>query len=303
MKLSVLLFSFILALITGNSSPLSAQHFQTIRQAEDSLKSILISLNQAKDDSAKNIFNQMFANILSEALQFPSSDNYPFDSLKTLIKITSPDNKFRIFHWNLPTADGKHRYYGIIKLLNQEPSMIYRLTDKSDSLPSPDTALLDNLHWFGALYYKIIPGETASGEQIYTLLGWAGENTLITQKVIEVLTFDDHGSPHFGLRIFPDYKGGNMARIIFRYSAATSMSLKYELQPMATRQKYNSKKRAFDYTVGEVRMIIADRMVPPDPRMEGQYQFYVASGDVFDGFLFKQNHWAFISGIDARNKN
>jgi hypothetical protein len=298
----LLLFSFVLTLITGNAPPLSAQHFQSIHQAEDSLKSILAAINQAKDDSTKNIFNQQFASNLSEALQMPSADSYPFDSLKTLVKITSTDNKFRIFHWNLPTSDGRHHYYGFLKLLSHEPPMVYKLSDKSDSLPSPETALLNNRDWFGALYYKIIPAETSAGEKIYTLLGWAGSNALITQKVIEVLGFDELDRPHFGMKLFPDYHEGGNTRIIFRYSAATTMSLKYELQPIAVKQKYNSKKRVFDYTVSEIPMIIMDRMVPPDPRMEGQYQFYVAAGDEYDGFIFRQNHWAFMAGIDARNK-
>lgn len=302
MPLRLLLFPVLLLLVQGGFNTVSGQRFQNIEQAEDTLSTVLSSLINAKDDSTKNAVNQIFTNDLYDALKFPSSDIYPFDSLKSLVKISSSDNKFRIFQWNLPAVDGKHRFYGFIKMLDQVPPLIYPLVDKSDSLPFPDTLLLDDRNWFGALYYKIIPVETAAGEKIYTLLGWAGKNSMVTQKVIEVLYFDGHGKPHFGLKLFPGFQGGKMTRIIFRFDASTTMSLKYEKQTIASNKKWNAKKRVFDYDLNETQMIVCDRMVAPDPQMEGQYQFYVAAGDIFDGFVFKHFGWSFIAGIDARNK-
>jgi hypothetical protein len=243
----------------------------------------------------------MFTLGLSEALLLPSSDTYPFDSLKSLIIITSPDNKFRIFHWNLPTAEGRHRYYGFIKILDQQPSKVFPLVETSDAMTWPDTAKMDNLNWFGALYYKIIPCETASGSMIYTLLGWAGKNTMISQKVIEILFFDDLGRPHFGQKLFPEYEGGNMRRIIFRFSATTSISLKYENHLVKTTGRWNSKKRNYDYTIEDAWFIVFDRIVPLDPGLEGQYQYYVGSGDKIDGFRFNHHTWNYIEEIDRGN--
>jgi hypothetical protein len=295
-------FLLLLFFIIGRHNVLSGQRFQTIKQAEDSLAVQLISLNLAQDDSSKNAINQCFSNTLEAALHFPSSDNYPFESLKTLVKITSPDQKFRIFHWNLPRADGKSRFFGFLKMLGHDPALIYPLIDGTDSLQSPDTSIVDNLHWFGALYYKVILQEAASGEKIYTLLGWAGKYSMITQKVIEILSFNDEEKPRFGMKIFPDFQAGKMNRIIFRFAATTTMSLKYEKQTISTNKKWNSKTRVFDYSPVETQLIVFDRMVPPDPLLAGQYQFYVAAGDIFDGFIFKQYQWRFMEGIDARNK-
>ena len=292
----------VLFIFTGRYNAIEGQRFHTIMQAEDTLKTILSSLNLAKDDSSRNEINQMFINDLAEALKIPSSDSYPFDSLKTLIKITSPDNKFRILHWNLPSSDGKHKYYGFIKLLNHDPPMIFPLVDKSDSLPDPETAALSNLQWFGALYYKVIQEEAGTGEHVYTLLGWSGKNAMITRKVIEVLSFDEHGKPRFGFKLFHDFRGGNMARIIFSFSALATMSLKYEKQAIPSKKSWNSKKRVFDHSMDETPMIVFDRMIPPDPLLDGQYQFYVAAGDIFDGFAFTNGWWSFINGIEARNK-
>jgi hypothetical protein len=295
-------YVLLLLLIPGKYNTLSAQRFQNINQAEDTLSTILASLNLATDDSSKNAINRTFYNCLGDALLLTSSETYPFDSLKTLVKIVSPDHKFRIFHWNLPSGNGKHRYYGFIKMLNHEPPLVYPLLDISDSLQYPDTAILDNLHWIGALYYKVIPAETVSGKVVYTLLGWAGKNSMITQKVIEVLYFDDQEKPHFGLKLFPDFQAGNMTRIIFRFAATTTMSMKYEKQAISSKKRWNSKKREFEYTQNETQMIVFDRMVPLDPQLEGQYQHYVAAGDIFDGFLFTHNCWKYITGIDTRNK-
>ena len=78
--------------------------------------------------------------------------------------------------------------------------------------------------------------------------------------------------------------------------------MKYEKQSISSGKIWNKKKRAFDTTMNDKWMIVMDRMVPPEPQMEGQYQFYVASGDIFDGFLFNHNNWMYLPGIDARNK-
>jgi hypothetical protein len=295
-------YILLLLLISGKYNIVSGQRFQNMRQAEDTLSAILKSLNLATADSSKTEINSKFCMSLSDALRLPSSDNYPFDSLKTLVKIIPPDHKFRIFHWNLPSVNGKHRYYGFIKMLNHEPPLVYPLVDISDSLSYPDTAMMDNLHWFGALYYKIIAAETPAGKTIYTLLGWAGKNSIVTQKVIEVLYFDDKERPHFGIKLFPDFQTGNMTRIIFRFSAETSMSMKYEKQTISSNKRWNSKKREFEYTRTETQMIVFDRMVPLDPQLEGQYQYYVAAGDIYDGFLFTDNCWKYHTGIDTRNK-
>jgi len=300
--MTIRLALFLLLLVPVKFITVSGQRFQNIRQAEDTLSAILANINMATDDSIKYLYNKIFSRCLYNALKLTTSDSYQFDSLKNLAKLTSPDNKFRIFHWNLPTGDGKHRYFGFIKLLGKDPPVIYQLIDRSDSLLLPDTAILDNFHWFGALYYKVIPGETATGEKIYTLLGWAGRNPVISQKVIEILHFDEQERPGFGLRIFPGYHGGDMTRIIFRFSPSTSMSLKYEKQLVAIPKKWNSKTRSFDSITEESRMIVFDRLIPLDPQLKGQYQFYVGAGDISDGFIIEQNCWKFISGIDTRNK-
>lgn len=302
MTFRLILFSVLGLLIQGNWITAAGQRFQNIGQAEDSLSHILALLKNAPDDSSKVQINQLFSECMMEALKIPSTDEYPFESLKTIVKLTSPDKMFRLFQWNLPTRDGKNYYYGFIKMLGKNQPVVYPLIDHSGSLPDADTLTLDNMHWFGALYYKIIQEQTQSGKTVYTLLGWAGRNARITQKVIEILSFDDLNKPLFGLKLFPGYLGGAMTRIIFRFAASTTMSLKYENQEIPVEKRWNSKKRVFDRTVQEKQLIVFDRMVPQDSQLEGQYEFYIAAGDIFDGFVFTHGSWTFIEGLDAKNK-
>ncbi|MEI7895558.1 MAG: hypothetical protein WCJ26_00885 [bacterium] len=298
---SRLLFSLLLLLfIPWMCGTVSGQRFESIKQAEDTLVAVLASLNRAENDSVKQALNRVFAENMLELIKLPAADSYPFDSLRSLGKITSPDHKFRIFHWNLPTDEGRHHYFGFIKILGHNPPLVYPLADRSDSIDLPDTAILGCKQWYGALYYKVIPGETASGEKIYTLLGWAGKNPQVTRKVIEVLRFNDQDLPYFGMKLFPDFHDGKMTRIIFSFAATTTMSLKYEKQPVASNKTWNSKKRVFDYSVEDVPMIVFDRLVPLDPKLEGNYQFYVPDGAIFDGFIFRNHMWVYQGNIESK---
>jgi hypothetical protein len=282
------------------SGTVAGQKFREISQAEDSLSEAFSAVKHARDDSLRLALNRIFAAGLARALELPSAEDYPFDSLRNLVKLSSPDSKFRIFQWNLPMSGGSYRYYGFIRMTGTDPPAIYPLHDISDSLAWPDTAILENPHWYGALYYQAIPGKTATGEDIYTLLGWSGRDAAITRKLIDVLSFDPAGRPRFGMRLFPGYHDGNNARIIFRYSASAALSVKYEKHTVEHKGSWDQGKRTFDTESAEVMMIVFERLVPLEPEMEGMYEYHVPSGDLFDGFFFRNGIWVFISGIDPQ---
>jgi len=301
--LRVIFLSVLLIIICGEYNLVSGQHFYSMKQAEDTLFSIYVSMNQNQDDSIRDLLNANFHQTLYQSLTFPGSENYPFESLKSLVKISSPDKKFTIYQWNLPHKNGNQAFFGFIKIPDFKPSLVFPLSDTNETSAVEDSANMDNSHWFGALYYKILENETAPGKKFYTLLGWSGKNAVITQKVIEILSFDEQSKPKFGLPVFPDFGNGKLSRIIFRYSSSATMSLKYEEQFIASDKSWNQKKRVFEYKTRKAWLIVADRLVPLDPQLEGQYQFYVPAGDVFDGFEFKNGCWNFIRDIDSRNKD
>jgi hypothetical protein len=124
---------------------------------------------------------------------------------------------------------------------------------------------------------------------------------LMTSRLIDILTISPSGGILFGKMVFCDYDENRPVRIIFHYNANVTMSLRYEEQGMVTSKKWNSRRKEFTYTTENAWLIVCDRLVPSNPEMEGQFEYYLPAGDVMDGFLFKEGCWKFIKEIDARN--
>ena len=264
-------------------------HSQVINfpKVEDSLKVLGKIILNGTNDFEKYNANEKFLTLLESALLTEKSFDYPFDSIATIAKLTSPDNKFRIFNWNIKKSDYTYEYFGFIQAWNKKQSryVLYPLTDKSESIVNPENQTLDNTNWFGVHYYKIIYNKTGK-KKYYTLLGWDGNNKLTQKKVIDVISFNSNDKPVFGATIFK-FNKKTYKRIVFEYSSTVSMSLKYEKQYML----YGKKKRT---------MIIFDRLSPLDPGFVGQYQFYYPETNLFDAFVFKSGKWDFVKDVDAR---
>jgi hypothetical protein len=135
---------------------------------------------------------------------------------------------------------------------------------------------------------------------LYTLLGWQGLNLLQMQKVIEILTFDYKGNPQFGKKVFYKYQNGENKRVIFNYSSTTSMSLRFDESTLSKNKRWNASRKKFDPVKEKVHMIIYDRLVRLESR-ESREPLQVPAGDAYDGFIFVNGRWNFISGVDARN--
>ena len=270
---------------------LSGQGKKEFPVMEDSLVRLTREIQETQLDSVKLILTSRFSQLLRRTIQLPGSFSYPFDSLRTLSKMVSPDKKFRIYNWNLPMADGSNRYYGFIQVpvKKTRPDSIYELIDRSDSIMDPGFAITGRTNWYGALYYRIIMVEQGN-KPVYTLLGWDGVSFTVTQKIIEILSFDQKGSLKFGGKVFRDYLKGSRTRIIFRFSATASMLLRPDEQQVRAGK-----------TTKKIRMIICDRLVPLDPRMEGQTDSYVPASDIYDGFIWVNGTWKFIHDVEGRN--
>ena len=79
------------------------------------------------------------------------------------------------------------------------------------------------------------------------------------------------------------------------------MNLRYEKQSIVTSKNWNARKREFEYTREKAYLIVCDRLVPADPQLEGQYEYYIPSGEVMDGFRFLDGCWQFMEDVDVRN--
>lgn len=322
--MSKLLNSLITLLIIVCFSSISAQNIEVFQQYEVELKSLSEKIHFAQSDREKYAANEEFTLKLKEILAYKNSYKYPFDSLESVGRIVSPDNKFRIINWVLPKQDGTFEYFGFIQSYNKSTKLyeLFLLEDHSFEIIKPETKILTHDNWYGALYYKIIYTKS-HGRKYYTLLGWDGNNKLTSKKLIEVLTFNSNGKPKFGSTIFKCNKK-RIKRYFFEYSAETSISLKYEEQSIDVKQpkKANQKNRikrpnsrrsnSFAALKKEKRrqektkkkkskMIVFDHLVPIDPNLEGVYQFYIPEVFTYDAFIFENGKWRFYSNVDARN--
>ena len=284
------------------SSPFYAQNKLSLLQLDDSLSSIQRKIQKTGNDSVRQSLNTLFRNTLKTAIELPGSFTYPFDSLKKLAKMTSPDKKFRIYNWNLPTTSGSNLYFCFLQVPDNSSKNTYRiieLRDRSDSIPDPEHSTLNAGCWYGTLYYKVIQESSKTGV-IYTLLGWESTTLSEMQKIIEILTFDDKNLPHFGKKIFNKYKDGENKRIIFKYSPVATMVLRYEEQSLSKGKKWNASNRTFKESLSKASLIIFDRLVTLETS-EGNAPVLVPAGDIYDGFLFENDRWNFVESVDARN--
>jgi|WetSurMetagenome_2_1015567.scaffolds.fasta_scaffold22468_2 hypothetical protein len=293
----LLVFPFLLSGITAQ-----LQNRPALINAEISLQRIVDKIKLEDSDSMKAEMNGQFREELKTALEIEGSIDYPFDSLTILSTLSPPDKSFRLITWNLQVA-GMNRFFGFIQVrgVKGKKTVLTDLEDRSDSLTDPSNLVLGAADWLGALYYQIIPGETRDGRRIYTLLGWHGINPLITARVIDVLSFSGDTIPRFGMAVFCTDSLRDAKRIIYKYSAKASMLLRYDEQMIVTGKKWNPSKREFEVYTEKHPMITANRLVPMDPQMEGQYEYYIPASDIIDGFIYKEGCWTPVMDIDARN--
>lgn len=202
------------------------------------------------------------------ALNLPGSFNYPFDSLKQLVITKSPDDKFRIFTWNLRNDNDSYRFYGAIQRNEKSGLSIIPLFDAGPLIKRPEDTTVDSKFWWGALYYKIIPVKV-NGEVNYTLLGWNGANKKSNKKVIDVLRFQE-GTAIFGAPIFKVGRNDIMTRVVFEFSnEVQNMVLTYE---------------------PEKKYIVFDHLAPITPKAIGFYELYYPDGS-YDYFSFENGYW------------
>lgn len=246
---------------------------------EDTLVSYLQKISKRNSDSKNLALNKEFRDKLFQVLQFSGSFGYAFPQLsKRMGIITSPDEAFRLYNWNVLFNDGSYRYYCLIQKVNGLAIDIIELEDKSEIIEDPNTAILNKDNWYGALYYDILIVKEKK-QNYYTLLGWDGNDLFTNKKVIEILSFDNSNNPIFGSEIFK-YGKQKKSRIFFEYSNKSAMTL-----------TYNEK----------LKMIVFDHLSPSRKIYEGQFQYYGPDLS-YDGLEWDKNKWVLLEDIDVRNE-
>ncbi len=251
-------------------------------QKEKALAQLLNDLRAAKDDSAKSTMNERFKAELKLVLNEKKAFTYPFNLLKSVGFVDSPDGQLRIVNWNVEQDDGTQKYccYLLYKDPKKHATILMELADNSTNPSSLQNEIIEADQWYGALYYKIIPVEKAQ-KIMYTLLGWDGNNSMSTIKLIDVLYFSGN-QPKLGSPIFK-HLNTTSKRVVFEHSKKAVMSLKYEEQ---------------------YKRIIYDHLSPETPDLKGFYSFYVPDFS-YDAYYLEGSKWLLkedVIGVNTDDK-
>jgi hypothetical protein len=270
---------------------------------EDSIVRIHRSIISERNSALRYERNETLLYIMEQTLGLNNSISYPFDSLKTIAMVSSPDKKVRIFTWYLIDERGFHEHYGFVQAYNEVTKryMVYPLIDKWKKVDAPSTKILRADNWFGALYTKLVEVKGTAGTY-YTLLGWNGGNVFTQYKIIEVLTFNERGVPVFGSPVFRSYGKGRPVRIVFEYAKKGHLHLNYEKQSYTQRSAVKNKKTK-QYTIEKIttNMIVFNRLIPMQEGMQNAAQMLVGETSLNDAFIEREGKWVFIQDVIATN--
>lgn len=259
---------------------------------QDSLSILSTLIWKQKTDSASLLANDVFCRKFQTVLNSPSSMDIPFDSIYGITRVSSTDGKMRVFTWNIPLNGGTNKYFGFIQYF-KDSLVVIPLQSTTSNSTDFETRQLNPQMWYGAIYYKLI--EVMIGSQkAYTLLSWDGYTPNSNRKVIDIMYIDKIGKVVFGMPVFKTDKGLKY-RIIKEYAEKANMLLRFDFQSVMLKKGKRVKKES-------VWLIVMDRLVPMDPSMKGMPQYYVASGEIYDGYIFKDGYWVLVEDIEVANQ-
>ena len=278
MKRIGLLIYFIVALVAVRGAEYTNAE---LKQAESLLKARFDRMTREPGNTRKLAIADSISGLLFNTLNLPGAFDYPFDSLKTLGKIKSNDQKIRIFTWNVPADDGTSTFYGflLVREKKDNPPEVIKLNDQLNDVPDVTQVSLTPDRWLGCLIYAIVETNYA-GISYYTLLGYDPHDFFVTRKIIDLLWFNEKHEPVFGKAVF-HYQKRMQHRVIFEYSAKVSMSLQWN---------------------DNLKMIIFDHLSPSKQSQTGNYRYYGPDFS-YDGLRFEKGIWEMVEDIDVRNSN
>jgi hypothetical protein len=245
----------------------------------NSLEFMFERLKTATDDSIRLMINDSIKTVIGNYVRSDSVFGHAFRGVRSLGQITSPDSRIKIITWNLVLNNGNGWYFCYLVKRNPKNRdiAVYRLQRQY----SPEQISTDTTYsasdWYGALYYDVRPCPY-NGRQSWILLGINYGDTLVTRKVIDVLSFSASGTPVFGWKWFNTGKGVYY-RYVVKYASNGVVSLRFS----------------------SPHTIVFDHLEPVPP-LANDGRIYFGSDYSFDSFTFKDGIWSLAMNIDVRNK-
>lgn len=272
--LIILLFSLLV-------NPLFAQE-QTLsgNEKEKELALLFDSLDIALNDEEKKTINNKIIRLFdTELKENPESFEHPYTSLKYVGKVFSDDKKVKIYTWNFPFSDMTYGYGGFIQYKRDNKNIqTIPLSVKDEAYIPLNNKRIFPSDWYGSLYYQVITVKYRKNTY-YALLGWSGHNAASDFKLIDFLFFENDREAYFGRPVLLQ-KNKTSQRFILEYDAAGKVLLTYD---------------------EDMKKIIFDHLVPPEPVYEGIYSFY-SPDFTYDAFKLEKGMWLFEDNINVKNK-
>ena len=247
---------------------------------EQQVSVILKNLRDAGEDVAKEMYNIELQAELEKLLEYPGVLDYPFNKWTSMSTIKSPDGEFRIFNWNIESQSLTHSHFCyLVKSGKGKTNYVYKFTEDNITIPPRPSTTLTPDHWYGALYYKIIPVHKGN-KTFYTMLGYSGEDRSTNQKLIDVFYFKGKGL-RMGYPMFQEAKDSKklVQRVFFQYSEKAVISV-----------NLNDK----------IGGIVFDHLVPEQKNLEGMFDFYIPDM-TYDCYRWDGGIWQYHEDVIAYN--
>ncbi|MDP4260422.1 MAG: hypothetical protein Q8937_19500 [Bacteroidota bacterium] len=274
---------FIVTILLGCLGTLSAQHIsrsdrRQLMRSEDTMRVLADSALNANNPSTRFLSDSQFVRVLVRTLRTKNSFYYPFDSIRTVSHLYSPDSAFRIFTWEMQKDSYTFLQEGAIQINTPDGSLkLFPLFDASMFTSKPQDSVRTRRNWIGAIYYKIVL-KTFEGKKYYTMLGFDDFTLASTKKWMEVMTFNDHGEPVFGAPVILFHDDSTRKKPQYRFN------IEYKKEA-ATRFNYDP----------EMDMIVYDHLVSEDDEPTRK-DTYVPDGD-FEGFKWTDGKWVHVDKV------
>ena len=275
------LFTLFCLLLTfaASAQTLSPAELKQFKLREDSLKKFGYEIVRGKDAAVRFRSDSNFTRILVRAIIQDKSFLFPFDSLRTISKIYSPDSSFRIFTWQVVHDDDYCRQKGFIQFRNPRgKEKFIPLRDANQFISNPTDTIADNMWWIGAVYYRILEKEH-NGRKYYTLFGYDENDSRTTKKWLDVMWFDDNGVPMFGKPSAFSFDNDSIPK-----PAINRFLMEYKKDARA-RVQYDE----------ELDMIIYDHLISESNEPNKKYT-YIPDGD-YEGFKWQDGRWVHVDKV------
>jgi hypothetical protein len=260
---------------------ISTPDLKVLQKKEDSLKLMAKSFLTEAETADRMRQDSLFVKTLIRSLQVRHSFEYPFDSVRGVSHLYSPDSTFRIFTWQLSFDNDYafNRQRGAIQMRTNDGALkLIPLLDYSEYAQDPTDSARTRNNWIGAVYYNIIKTQH-NGRAYYTLFGFDGNSYRTNKKWLDVLSFDAQNNPVFGAQQFFTFEKDSVKRKSqFRYS------MEYKKEASTTLN--------FDE---DMQMIIVDHLISETNEPEYAWTF-VPDGD-YEGFKWVNGKWQHVDKV------